>query len=222
MNTISTISSVSFNTSKFFELKISELTKPGKGQVLDWAHWIEHKPDTDQKKPHIHFVCKPSRRVDTNWLRSQFVEPVSPDMVKERIKAAGENLTESMIIDMSKPLGTLPFVKTSSMTDWLLYAVHDVAYLFKKGQSRTTHYEQKDVKSTDPDFLSAQWEETADPLQALTKRVVDMYTVEQMSFGEILQTGIVAPNLVYYFRTILEDIGGGKVKRRNKWNEPTI
>lgn len=222
MNTISTISNISFNTPDFFELKIRELCKQVKGQVLDWAHWIVHQPDTDQSKAHIHFVCKPSRRVDTNWLRSQFVEPVPPDMVKERLAAAGDNITESLIVDISKPLGVLPFVKTSSMTDWLLYAVHDVAYLFKKGQSRNIRYERSDVKSTDPDFLSAQWEETADPLQALTKRVVDMYTIDQMSLGEIMQTGIIPPNLVYYFRTILEDVGGCKVKRRGKWQEPSI
>ena len=41
MNTISTVSSISFNTPTFFEMKIKELSQLGKGQVIDWCHWVE-------------------------------------------------------------------------------------------------------------------------------------------------------------------------------------
>lgn len=214
MNTISTVSSISFNTPTFFEMKIKELSQLGKGQVIDWCHWVVHEPDTDQRKTHIHFVLKPSRRVDTNWLRQQFIEPVSADYIKSLFEA-GKQVTEND----AKPLGCMPFQKTTSMTDWLLYAIHDVGYLFKKGQSRNTHYERSAVKSTDPEFLSAQWEETADPLQAMSQKVVELYTVQQYSFSDILQMGLIAPNLVYYFKTLLEGLDEGKVKRKKPWNE---
>lgn len=216
MNTIRTISNVSFNSVEFFESKIRELTSPGKGQVLDWAHWIVHQPDTDQSKAHIHFVCKPSRRIDTNELRQQFLEPITDTEFIQAELAKGQKPE-----DILKPRGVLPFQITTSMTDWLLYAVHDVKYLYKKGQNRKTHYKREDVKSTDPEFLNTQWEETNDPLQALTERVVQMYTIEQMSMAEIMRTGMIAPNQVYYFRTLLESIDG-PVVRKSKWNEPTI
>lgn len=213
MNTISTISSISFNTPQFFEMKIKELSALGKGQIFDWCHWILHKPDTDQKKPHIHFVCKPSRRVDTNWLRQQFQEPVTDvGFIQEQIKNGVPPET------FLKPLGVLPFCKTTSMTDWLLYAIHDIGYLFKKGQNRNTHYDKSEVQSTDIDLLNAQWEDTADPLQAMTQRVVELYTIRQMSLSEIMQQGIIPPNLLYYFKTLLDGIGD-PVKRKGEWRE---
>lgn len=211
MNTISVISSVSFNTPQFFEMKIRELTDE-KSRILDWCHWIVHKPDTDQTKPHIHFVCKPSYRIDTNALRNAFKEPVTVEYLAQIMEH--RLLTK----DDEKPLGCLPFVKTTSMSDWLLYGIHDEGYLFKKGQSRNTHYQREDVKSTDPDFLSVQWEETIDPLQALTQRVIYLATVEHMGLGDILQTGIVPPNLVFYFKTLL-DSRSNEVVRRARWVE---
>ena len=216
MNTIRTISNVSFNTVAFFESKIAELCKVGKGQVLDWAHWIVHQPDTDQKKAHIHFVCKPSRRVDTNWLRQQFQEPITDTSYVQAELAKGRSPE-----DILKPLGVLPFQITTSMSDWLLYAIHDIHYLYKKGQNRNTHYERSDVKSTDPEFLASQWDETNDPLQALTQRVVQMYTIEQMSLAEIMQAGMIQPNQVYYFKTLFDSLDG-PVQRKSKWDEPTI
>lgn len=212
MNTISVISSISFNTVAFFEAKVNELTRLGKGQIADWCHWIVHLPDTDQKKPHIHFVLKPSRRIDTNSLRQEFLESPSADYVESRIK---EGIAP---IDAVKPLGVMPFVKTTSMTDWLLYAVHDVGYLFKKGQNRNTHYERSDVKSTDPDFLASQWDEANDPLQSMTQKVVELYQVQQMSFSEILQQGLIPPNLTYYFKQIIEGLNE-PVRRRGDWKE---
>lgn len=211
MNTISTISSVSFNTPEFFELKIKELTKED-SRILDWAHWIIHQPDSDQTKPHIHFVVKPSHRIDTNALRNAFKEPVTPSRLAEIAEL------RMLTADDAKPLGCLPFQKTSSMTDWLLYAIHDEGYLFKKGQHRKTHYSRDAVKSTDPDFLNAQWEETIDPMQALTERVLLLYNIEHFTFSQILQTGIVPPNLVYYFKTMLE-VSPHSVVRHSKWVE---
>lgn len=212
MNTISVISSISFNSVAFFEAKVSELTRLGKGQIADWCHWIVHQPDTDQKKSHIHFVLKPSRRIDTNSLRQEFLESPSADYVERRIKDG------IALIDAVKPFGVMPFTKTTSISDWLLYAVHDVGYLFRKGYNRNTRYDRADVKSTDPDFLASQWDEATDPLQSMTRKVVELYTVQQMSFSEILQLGIIPPNLTYHFKQIVEGLSE-PVKRRGKWIE---
>lgn len=218
MNTIRVISSISFNTEAFFVATVEKLTKPGKGQILDWCHWVCHQPEVDQKKPHIHFVCKPSKRVDTNALRQTFVEPVD-QLIADRL-ARGE-ITEVKPEDL-KPLGVMPFQATASMRDWLLYAIHDVGYLLEKGITRHVHYERDQVKSTEPDFLLTQWEECNSPLQAMTQRVIDLYTVEQMTYGQILQTCIIPPNMVYYFKTLLENLSEPQIKRKSPWKEPKL
>lgn len=214
MNTIRVISSISFNTVPFFESVVNRLCRAGSAadgkQVLDWCHWIVHSPDSDQSKVHIHFVCKPSRRIDTNDLRKFFVEPVDA-LINERL-ARGE--IKEVKPDDLKPLNCLPFNITQTMRDWLLYAIHDYHYLFQKGQSRTVHYKQEDVKSTEPEFLKSQFEECADPIQKLTQRVVDMYTLEQMTFSEIMMTNLIPPSLVYYFKTLVEGLGEPRTIRK--------
>lgn len=212
MNTIRVISSISFNSPSFFEATIRRMVDC-KGQIIDWAHWIVHRPDTDQRKEHIHFVLKPSRRVDTNWLRQQFIE--TPDAHIAAKCARGEALTE----DDLKPLGVMPFRQTVNMADWLLYSVHHVGYLFRKGQSRNEQYSFDDIKSTSHELLHEQWLESQDPLESITQRVIELYTVQQMSYGEILKTCIVPPNLVYYFKTMLENLDDSTVKRKRKWKE---
>lgn len=216
MNTIRVISSISWNTVSFFEEKIRSLSTPGKGQLVDWAHWIWHEPDTDQGKAHIHFVLKPSRRIDTNWLRQQFVEP--SDAFVAAKYARGETIT----IEDAKPLGVAPFRQTSSISDWLRYSVHDEAYLLRKGQTRTFHYKFEDLHTTSQELLNEQWLDSEDPLVHLTQRVIDLYTVEHKSLSEIMQLGLIVPNMLYYFKTLLENLDTPSPKRRDKWNEVQI
>lgn len=214
MNTIRVISSISFNTQPFFESVVGRLCK-GDGdskQILDWCHWVQHQPDSDQRKPHIHFVCKPSRRIDTNDLRKMFIEP-QDQIIADRF-ARGE-IKEVRPEDL-RPLGCLPFQATASMRDWLLYAIHDYHYLFTKGQQRTVHYERADVKSTDPDYLAEQWQETEDPIQRMTDSVVKMLTIEQMTYSQVLQTGLIPPNMAYYFKLIAEGIEEPKTIRNGR------
>lgn len=200
MNTISLISSISYNTPEFFEEKIKSLC--GEKSVLDWCHWIVHQPETDERKSHIHFVCKPSRRVDTQILRKEFIEPVNPLELEMRSKN-GEEITQ----DDLKPLGVLPFDKTKAVSDWLLYAVHDEGYLFQKGQSRSLRYNKSDVQSTDPEYLKEQWNEATNPLVRLCERIVEL-KAQELSFGQILSTGIIPPNLVLMSRSVYYETPG--------------
>jgi len=213
MNTISLVSSISYNTPQFFALKIEELAS-GEKPLIDWAHWIIHKPESDETKAHIHFVCKPSRRIDTNWLRKQFIEQVSPEAVQALLKERG-NITPNDI----KPLGVLPFNKTNSIEDWLLYAIHDVKYLLKKGESREHHYERSDVQSTEPDFLAEQWRGVVDPLSSIANRVIELRAIGN-TFGEILQTGMVPPNMVFMMKQVYEDVPDGVSRNGRKGHLP--
>lgn len=192
MQTISIISSISYNSLSFFELTARRLQDAG---IIDWCHWIWHQPEDDERKGHIHFVLKPSKRVDTQKLRKEFVEPLTPDDVIEAVEKDG--VTDPKQIP---PKGVLPFQK-SKIEDWLLYAIHDVRYLLKKGQSRRHHYERADVKSTEPDFLKSQWDDTADPLEVLTSRILELKGLGE-TWAQILQRGLVPPNQVFYWRQL--------------------
>jgi hypothetical protein len=132
MQTIRVISNISYNTLEFFETKINELTAR---RIIDWAYWVYHFADEDELKDHIHFVLKPSKRLETADLRDFFKE-IDPNHDKPRTCTAR-------------------WQPTNSMDDWLLYAKHDPAYLTSKGQYRRHHYEWKDIKATDEDALKA-------------------------------------------------------------------
>lgn len=131
MKTIKTISNISYNSITHFEQCIKSLWARG---IIDWAYWIYHRADVAETKDHIHFVLRPSARIDTAELRKFFneVDPTHPDL----------------------PLTcTTKWEFTNSMDDWLLYSKHDPAYLKAKGATRNIFYEWSDIKSTDPDAL---------------------------------------------------------------------
>lgn len=132
MKTKRTISNISYNTPAYFEAKVQDWLERG---VIDWAYWIVHQPDIDERKEHIHFVLQPSQRVDTTDLRNDLKEP---DI------EAGKPRTCTM--------KWMP-VASGHMDDWLLYAVHNEYYLASKGQKRNISYTNEDICSTDADAL---------------------------------------------------------------------
>lgn len=132
MQTIRVISNISYNTIEHFEIKIAELVSR---RIIDWAYWVFHLADEDELKEHIHFVLKPSKRLETADLRDFFKE-FDPTHEKPRTCTAR-------------------WQPTNSMDDWLLYAKHDPAYLASKGQYRRHHYKWEDIKATDEDALHA-------------------------------------------------------------------
>lgn len=167
MKTIRVLSNVSFNSLNFFTLKINDLFNRG---IIDWAYWIHHLPEDDELKEHIHFVFKPSSRIDTMDIRQFFYEYV--------------NVNE-------KPLTCTPkFLPCNSIDDWLLYAVHDTAYLKSKGQFRKYHYNFTDLCSTDFDCLKTDW----DNINRAKFLVLDflLQAVENnIPFFQLVQDGLV-------------------------------
>lgn len=131
MRTTKPISTISFNTPAYLELKLNELLRAGR--VSFWAY-IPHKPEDDEggKKDHCHLYIEPSKMVQTDDIRREFLEfdPEHPD----------------------KPRGCITF-NSSKFDPWYLYALHDKRYLASKGQSRRYHYTHGDIVTSDPDDL---------------------------------------------------------------------
>lgn len=132
MRTTKPISTISFNSSAYLELKLNELLKAGK--ISFWA-FIEHSPEDDEggNKIHHHVYIEPAKMLQTDDIKSELKEfdPTHP----------------------AKPLGCLTF-KSSKFADWYMYGLHDIRYLASKSQSRKYHYLHDDfITSDDDDFL---------------------------------------------------------------------
>lgn len=131
MRTTKPISTISFNTPDFLELKLNELLKAGR--ISFWS-FVPHKAEDDEagKKPHCHVYIEPSKMLQTDDLKSEFKEfdPSNP----------------------SKPLSCITF-KSSKFDPWYLYGLHDKRYLASKNQARKFHYSHDDFRTSDDDDL---------------------------------------------------------------------
>lgn len=132
MKTSKPISTISFNTPQYLRLKLDELLKCGK--ISFWA-FIQHLPEDDEggKKEHIHLYVEPSKMLQTDDLKREFMEP-NPS-------------------NPTKPLGCISFI-SSKFGDWYMYGLHDKRYLASKGQSRKYHYHAEQMISPDEDDLN--------------------------------------------------------------------
>ena len=134
MKTRMPVSTISFNSAPFLALKLRELTR---SKLLEFWFFVVHKPEDDEggKKQHIHLYAVPAKTIQTEDLRTEFLEP----------DPSGSE----------KPLGCLPF-KSSKFADAYLYFLHNKAYLASKGQTRKFHYAHNEIITSDSDFLLAE------------------------------------------------------------------
>lgn len=127
MNTSKPISTISYNSPDFLKARLEELVN--NHTIADWI-FIKHDAEEDERKDHIHLWIEPNRRLDTMTLQDFFKEfdPDHPD----------------------KPLGCIKF-NSSNLDDWILYSIHDSAYLRSKCESREFAYRKEDFVYCDED-----------------------------------------------------------------------
>lgn len=173
MKTRRAISTISFNSPVYLRVVLDRLAESG---VIEYAHWVAHLPEADEKKAHLHLFIQPSHVVDTSALRREFEEP---DPV--------ENV----------PRGTLPFTP-SKFQDWYLYGIHDPSYLESKGLSRQHIYTADDVKSTCADLLNEQ-ASTIDQLKFKTAFHLRRMSAQFASWDDVMLSGVVPiPQYTYW------------------------
>lgn len=178
MRTSKAISTISFNSLQYLITILDQLTKAGK---LEFWAVIPHQPEDDEggKKEHIHVHIVPSKMIQTQQLKDEFVEydPGNPD----------------------KPKGCINFV-TSKWDDWYLYGLHDKAYLAQKGQSRRYHYRPDEIISSDQDELN--FKVKSIDLLSLSP-YMDMIDAQKqgLSYAEYFRRGTVPlPQVLLYER----------------------
>lgn len=153
MRTSKPISTISYNTQPFLELKLEELL--GRSLISDYMY-IYHKAEKDEKKNHIHLWIKPNKLIDTMALQSHFTE---------------------LVVGQKKPLKCIDF-RSSKVDDWILYNQHYQPYLWSKGEKREFTYSKKDFHYADEDtfeynyvhaFKASDWANRGNILKEIAK-----------------------------------------------------
>ncbi|MBQ8429146.1 MAG: hypothetical protein IJX30_03510 [Clostridia bacterium] len=176
------------------ENKISEFISAG---VIDFACYIEHMPEDDEKKAHKHVLFFPSGIVDTNIFFKEFAE-------KDPTNA--------------KPLGCTIAV-SSKFDDWYLYAVHDKRYLASKGQARKHHYTYSQIRNTDEDFFREMVNNIDRSKFIGSERVINAVK-DGMPFEELVLLGAVPIQLINQYKFAYECINGALYRNGRKTHTP--
>lgn len=149
------ISTISYNTEIFLDIKLKELYE---AHIIDYALYIKHKGENDvddftgeakRDKDHWHIYLHTSKRIDLTLIKKEFDER---DI---------ENFN-------SKPLGCMNF-QISKIGHWLCYAVHKIEYLLihkiEECEKQYT-YKLKDIKTIGliDGELESLWKQHARPL----------------------------------------------------------
>lgn len=167
MKTSKPISTISYNSPEFLKAKIEYWKSCG---IIEYAMWIFHKAEADEKKDHCHLYIKPAKLIQTMDLEidSQEIDPQNPD----------------------KPLKMVSF-RISKESDWILYSIHDKAYLTEKGLTRDFHYSLDDIHSTCEDTLKDIISHCSDERKGrLEFRIIQCLELG-MSWQEIVRSGLI-------------------------------
>lgn len=179
MRTTKPISTITYNSPAFLRVKLDELVKAQK--IAFWA-FIQHKPEEDEKKSHIHLYCEPAKIVQTEEFKEFFKEPDKEHPYK--------------------PLTCISW-QSSKFDDWYEYSIHDERYLASKGQSRHFHYEQKDVISSDEDDLEFHISQI-DMIKLTPYQVLSDAFKAHKTFADVISSGAVPIQQIRAYQTAWE------------------
>lgn len=179
MRTSKPISTISYNTPEFLRNKILEWKQLG---WIEYGMWIRHLPDEDEKKVHYHVYLKPAKLIQTMDLEEDSCEFEGPFPNGN----PDPNSTELAL----KPLKMINF-RMSKEDDWILYGIHDKAYLAEKGMTRKHHYLFEDIECTCDDTLRDMITHLIDNRKGrLEVRIYDCIN-KGLTWREIVCTGII-------------------------------
>lgn len=185
------IAAISYNDPGYLRLKCEELRKAGR--ISEW-YFIEHTPEEDEKKRHIHLYIQPSKMLQTDDLIREFAQP-----------------------DPDKPgkVLTCPRWVSSRFADWYLYAIHDQAYLVSKGQIRRYHYRREDVQAYDEDALDESIREIDLTSVNVVKRMMDAQQ-SGVTFAQFFQRGGVPINAIRAYEAAWELLSASRTFRAGR------
>lgn len=155
-------STISYNSEAFLKGVLNNMVKAHR--VAKW-YAILHQPEADEAKAHYHVYVEPNGLLDT--------------------MALSEALREPDPKNPTKPLGCIAW-KSSKLDDWILYVLHDRAYLASKGEDRQYEYDYAEMLMSDTALL-----------EELEEDVRHAYTAsewaQRLRIVRLLDDGIVSP-----------------------------
>lgn len=168
MRTSKPIATISYNTQEFLVLRLEELIKAK--TISDWM-FINHFPESDEKKSHIHLWVKPNKLIDTMILQDWFKE-IDPQNPK-------------------KPLKCIDW-RHAKTDDWILYCQHYGPYLATKMESREYHYSRDDFVAYDEDSFEEYYNHAFKGSDyARSSQLLETLRNEQYNPVELVLNGLV-------------------------------
>lgn len=167
MRTSKPISTISYNSEQFLKSKIDYWKGLG---LIEYAMWIRHEAEADEKKAHYHVFMRPAKLIQTMDFENDSceIDPLNPD----------------------KPFKMIGF-RVSKENDWLLYSIHDPLYLAEKGLQREFCYSFDDIITTCHDTLNDIISHLNDDRKGrLEYRLMDCIKRE-MTWQQIVSSGII-------------------------------
>lgn len=169
MRTSKPMSTISYNSESFLRSKLEELVR--NHMISDYL-FIYHHAEADEKKDHIHLWIKPNTLLDSMDIQAFMSEydPSRPD----------------------KPLGCIDFRLTKDVDDWILYNLHNEAYLASKGESREYHYLKEDIRFHDEDSFDDMYNHAFKGSSWAQKRqLLEMINNPQINPAEMILSGFI-------------------------------
>lgn len=178
MRTTKPVSTISYNTIPFLELKLEELRK---SKIISFWTFIYHKAEADEKKDHIHLYFEPSKMIQTD------------DILEHLCQITGkflDNGCPEVLCCMN--------MRSSKFDDWYLYAIHDKAYLTSKFQSREHFYQFDDFYASNVDELHFKVCEIDFTAQNSVKQILEAQKLG-ITFRDFVERGSVPiPQIAQY------------------------
>jgi len=172
------ISTISFNTPEYLDMKCKELLED---EIIQTYIYIFHHAEQDTKKDHIHLYLSPARNIDPMKIRKLFIEPC---------------------LDKRGDLGCLPF-NPSKLCDWFLYALHNPIYLLRKGLSRVNVYNiSQFVSNESHEYLEQVYHDSLEQFEDSRISLFLSRLDNGASLGELLASGLVPPNQVVFYEKL--------------------
>lgn len=195
IRTSKAVSTVCYNTPEFLKKKLEELVD---SQILAFWCFIEHKPEDDEKKKHIHLYCEPAKILQTEDFKEYFKQPDKKN-------------------PFFKPLTCISW-RFSKFDDWYLYNLHDKKYLASKGQSRKFHYTKNEMLTSDLDDFDEHIH-MIDMLSLTPYDIVADAVANGLNFQQLVSTGRVPIQQIRNFQLAFKALQS-TLKRKNKTHTP--
>lgn len=167
MRTSKPFSTISYNSDKYITLKLNNLVNSG---IISFWCAIRHRPETDEKKSHLHVYINPSCMFQTDDLKSYLAE-IDPE-------------------HPNQPLTCISARPSKTFDDWVLYALHDKRYLASKGLSRQYYYNRDALFASSTNELDCLFNEVDMCKYTVYQTLLD-FKQEGKSFEQLLLTGQV-------------------------------